>query len=136
MESMRQNKYALTPEQFQTLKEKLDRRSGAEKFDEDNVAAARAVMVENESVAKAAEAAKCSRQNLHRVLRDLWAIFHDVEPPSRSLQRQKVLKPRIPADWVRLTVTVPPEVAQTVQDMEYKARAQLEHSQDPEREPK
>lgn len=127
---MRQNKYALSAEQFQALKEKLDKRSGVEKFDEDNVKAARAVMVDNESVSEAAKAANCSRQNLHRVLRDLMAIYNDVEPPSRGLQRQKALKPRTPANWIRITVTVPPDMAKAVQDMESQARAQLEHLQD------
>lgn len=133
-DTMRQNKYALTAEQFQALREKLEKRSGAEKFDEDNVEAAHAVMVMNEPVTRAADAAGCSRQNLHRVMRDLMAIFHDVEPPSRGVQRQKALKPRTPASWVRIAVTVPPEMAKAVQDMESKARAQLEHAQDSEKD--
>lgn len=134
METMRQNKYALTPQQFQALRQKLEKRSGSEKFDADNVEAAFAVMVGGESVTKAADGANCSRQNLHRVLRDLMAIFNDVEPPSRVVQRQKALKPRTPASWVRVAVTVPPELAKAVLEMESKARAQLEHSRDSEKD--
>lgn len=131
-ETMRQNKYALTAEQFQALRQKLEGRVGAEKFDEDNVEAAHAVMVKGEPVTKAADAAGCSRQNLHRVIRDLMAVFHDIEPPSRGVHRQKTL--RTPANWVRIAVTVPPEMAKTVQEMESKARAQLEQGQNSERE--
>lgn len=131
---MRQHKYALTHDQFDALREKLNQRSGSERFDEGNIEAAYTVMVNGETVTKAAETSGRSRQNLHRVVRDLWAIFNDIEPPSRVLQRQNTLKPRTPKSWVRVAVTLPPDMAKSVQDLEAKARAQLDKSTDSEKD--
>ena len=122
---MREQKYKLTPDQFDALRKKLDQRIGSERFDDDNIAAACTVMVGGESVTKAAETSGQSRQNLHRVVRDLWAIFNDVEPPSRVMQRQNTLKSTTPKSWVKVTVTLPPDLAKAVQELEKKARSEL-----------
>lgn len=120
---MRQHKYALTEAKFEQLREKLEKRSGSERFEVENVEAAYAVMVKGETVVNVAKVTGQSRQNLHRVVRDLWAIFNDVEPPSRILQREKTLRPRTPRSWVRVAVTLPPDMAKSVQDLEAQARA-------------
>jgi hypothetical protein len=127
---MRKNKYVVTAEQFALLREKLQRRDANERFDANNIEAAHAVMVLGEPVATAASANGCSRQNLYRVIRDLQAIAHDAEPPSRTLQRKRASHAKTPTDWIRLVVTVPPELARTVQDIERNARADLERAID------
>jgi hypothetical protein len=121
------NKYSLSTEQFEILREKLNHRTGLERFDEANVESAYAVMVKGVSVAKEAKISKRSRQNLHRVVRDLWAIFNDIEPPSRAIQRQHTLKEKTPKSWVRVTVTLPAAMAKLVQELEVQARALLEY---------
>lgn len=127
---MRKHKYALTHTQFEELREKLAQRNGAERFEEVNVEAAYSVMVKEQPVLKVAEASNMTRQNLHRVVRDLWAIFNGVEPPSRARQRQESLSPLIPRSWVRVVVTLPPDMAKSVQDLEAQARAQLQKNKD------
>jgi hypothetical protein len=123
---MRRTKYALTAEQFQVLREKLEQRNGNERFDDDNVKVAYSVMVDGVPVNEAAEKSGCSRQNLHRIVRDLQAIFLGIEPPSRAKQRKKQETPK---DWVKVSVTLPPQLAKSVQELEIKARQDLKESQ-------
>ena len=85
---MRKNKYALLDEQFAALREKLNQRTGKERFLDKNVDAAYAVMVKNESVMAVAEAAGMGQQNLYRIVRDLWIIATD-SPKHRPCRRSK-----------------------------------------------
>ena len=71
---MRKNKYALLDEQFAALREKLNQRTGKERFLDKNVDAAYAVMVKNESVMAVAEAAGMAQVNLYLIQCDLGII--------------------------------------------------------------
>lgn len=101
-------KYVLTDEQFQDLRLRLSNR-----FEAENIDAAYQVMVLDRPVIQVANELKKSRQNLHRVVRDIWEV-HQEEAP------------KIPATWVRVAVTLPPDMARSVKELEAAQIAKLD----------
>ena len=94
------HKHTLTHEQFQELRGKFSSR-----FEEANIEAAYQIMVLDRPVVQVANEHKKSRQNMHRVVRDIWAVYQDDAP-------------KIPATWRRVAVTLPPDMAKSVQELE------------------
>jgi hypothetical protein len=127
---MQKNSYVLTDNEFEVLRLKLEQvaQQSGKRFSEENVSAAYTVMVNGVSVPEAAKTFGRTRQNLHRVVRDLAAIYHDAEPPSRVTQRQKKVTQKVqpPQHWVRVNVTLPPDQAATVYQMEHDALVKLD----------
>lgn len=122
---MRNPKYSLTEEQFQELREKLAKRSG-KKLTAENIDSAYSVMVSGISAKEVCEQREISRQNLHRIVRDLWSIAHDLTPPSRAIRAKHYsYELQKPKDWVEVKVALPIDKAKSVQKLEESERAKL-----------
>ena len=106
----RQHKYVLTAEQFDAILPKLDPRVEA-----NNIEAARKVMVDGRGVMEVAEEYGRTRQNLHRFIREMFALHTEVMP-------------EIPKSWVRVAVSLPPALARQVRALEKSALAELKPS--------
>lgn len=124
---MRYTEYVLTEAQFNELKKRA-MNNKTRKYSSKNLDAAYEVMVNKKRAVDIAETFNMSRQNLSRILRDLWAISNNLIPPSRAFQRRNLKI--IPKTWVRVSAILPPHLAKKVQDIEAEEIAKLDSAEE------
>lgn len=99
------NKYALSDKEFESCLETL----GA-KFSKETLAVGYAVMVDDVPIIDVAANTGMSRQRVHAIVRNIWEAI--------SLKN-------LPDDWERVVVSLPPDLAKQVYEMEKKAKKDL-----------
>lgn len=111
-------KYALTEQQFASLRTELDKRVGKARYEKLTIDTAYRIMVGGEPVAAVAAELGKKRQQLHFVVRKFYDLY--MEQGEAGPEQ----------GWVRVTVTVPPNRVDEVKAIEQEARmAQNEASE-------
>lgn len=103
-------KYALTEQQFASLRTELDKRVGKARYEPKTIEMAYRIMVKGESVAAVAAELGKQRQQLHLVVRKFYDMY----------MQQGEAAPE--NGWVRVTVLVPPHLVDEVKAIEHAAR--------------